>query len=139
MKLEDIEMDKLKMYKLFRIYHKTGNKGTWNSQVLIKYFWKTNPASWKQTFSNFFCMFLNPQKISNLNSNCSNLLDLRNLQEQFKNAFCYQNFFWPFTDRTNCLSDLKIFVNSQHSASNFKTFSWSLEQIFSHSRSEQFW
>ena len=37
-------------------------------------------------------MFLNP----NLNSNCSNLLDMRNLQEQVKKAFCFQKLFWPF-------------------------------------------
>ena len=36
-------------------------------------------------FSNFSCMFLNP---NNLNSNCSNLLYLGNLQEQVKQAFC---------------------------------------------------
>ena len=29
-------------------------------------------------------MFLNPNIFSNLNSNCSNLLDMRNLQEQVK-------------------------------------------------------
>ena len=34
---------------------------------------------------------------SNLNYNCSNLLDLRNLQEKVKKAFCYQKLFWPFT------------------------------------------
>ena len=39
-------------------------------------------------FSNFFCMFLNPNIFFNLNLNCSNLLDLRNLQEQVKKAFC---------------------------------------------------
>ena len=43
-----------------------------------------------------------------LNSNCSNLLDMRNLQEQVKKAFCYQKLFWPFTVPTNCNSDLKI-------------------------------
>ena len=36
----------------------------------------------------------------NLNSNSSNLLDLRNLQEQVKRAFCYHKFFWPFTVQT---------------------------------------
>ena len=66
----------------------------------------------------------------NLNSNFSYLLDLRNLQEQVKKAFCYQKLFRPFTFRTNCSSDLKIFANSRLSASNFKSFSWSLEQFF---------
>ena len=40
--------------------------------------------------SNFSCMFLNPNNFSNLNSNCSNLWDMRNLQEQFYKAICYQ-------------------------------------------------
>ena len=67
---------------------------------------------------------------SNLNSNCSNLLDMRNLQEQVKKAFCYQKLFWPFTVTINCSSDLKKFKNSQPSASNFKSFSRWLEQFF---------
>jgi hypothetical protein len=65
-----------------------------------------------------------------LNSNCSNLLDMRNLQEQVKKAFCYQELFWPFTVWINCSSDLKIFTNSRPSASNIKSFSRSLEQFF---------
>ena len=44
-------------------------------------------------FSNFSCMFLNPNIFSNMNSNCSNLLDMRNLQEQVRKAFCDQIFF----------------------------------------------
>ena len=46
-----------------------------------------------QVFSNFSCMFLNPKIFSNLNSNCSNSLDRRNLQEQVKKAFCSQKLF----------------------------------------------
>ena len=65
-----------------------------------------------------------------IRKNCSNLLDLRNLQEQVKKAFCYQQLFWPFTVRRNCSSGLKIFANSQPSASNFKKNSRSLEQFF---------
>ena len=75
-------------------------------------------------------MFLNPNIFSNLNSNCSDLLDLRNLQEQVIKAFCYQKLFWPLTVWTNCSSDLKIFANSRPSASNLQTFSWSLERFF---------
>ena len=45
------------------------------------------------SFSNFSCMFLNSKKFSILNSNCSNLLGMRNLQEQVKKAFCYQKLF----------------------------------------------
>ena len=65
-----------------------------------------------------------------MNSNCSNLIDMRNLQEQVKKAFCYQKLFWPFTVWINCSSDLKNFANSRPSASNFKSFSGSLEQFF---------
>ena len=67
---------------------------------------------------------------SNLNSNCSNLFDMRNLQEQVKKAFCYQKLFWPFTVWINCSSDLKTFANSPPSVSNFKSLSLSLEQFF---------
>ena len=59
---------------------------------------------------------------SNLNCNFSIFLDLRNLQEQVKKAFCYQKLFWPFTAWINCSSDLKNFENSLPSASNFKSF-----------------
>ena len=55
---------------------------------------------------------------------------MRNLKVQVKKAFCYQKLFWPFTVWINCSSDLKIFANSQPSASNFKSFSLSLGQFF---------
>ena len=45
-----------------------------------------------------------------MNFNCSNLLDMRNLQEQVKKAF--QKLFWPFTVRTNCSSVLNNFTRS---------------------------
>ena len=64
------------------------------------------------------------------NSDCSNLLYLRNLQEQVKKAFFYQKLFWPFTVWMNCSSDLKNFANSRPSASNFKKLSRSLDQFF---------
>ena len=62
-----------------------------------------------------------------MNSNCSNSLDLRNLQEQIKKAICCQKLFWTFTLRINCSSDLKNFANSRPSSLNFKSFSQSLE------------
>ena len=65
-----------------------------------------------------------------MNSNCWKLLDLRNLQEQVEKAFCYKKLFWPFTVRINCFSDLKTFESSRPSASNFKSFSRSLEHFF---------
>ena len=55
-----------------------------------------------------------------MNYNCSNLFDMRNLQEQVKKAFVAKN----------SSSDLKNFANSWPSASNFKSFSRSLEQFF---------
>ena len=65
-----------------------------------------------------------------MNYNCYSLLDVWNLQEQVKKAFCYQKLFWPFTVWINCSSDLKNFANFRPSASNFKSFSQSLEQYF---------
>ena len=63
-----------------------------------------------------FHLFLHVSKSQyfffNFNSNCYNLLDMRNLQEQVKKAFCYQKLFWPFTVWINCSSDLKNFANS---------------------------
>ena len=49
---------------------------------------------------------------------------------QVKKAFCYQTLFWPFTVWINCSIDLKHFENSRPSATNFKSFSRSLEQFF---------
>ena len=45
-------------------------------------------------------------------------------------ALCYQKLFWSFTARTDCSSYLKFFANSWPSASNFKSFSQSLEHFF---------
>ena len=81
-------------------------------------------------FNTFPVCFYIPIISSNLNFYCSKLLDIKNLQEQVKKAFCYQKLFWTFTVWINCSSDLKIFKNSRPSASNFKSFSWSLEQFF---------
>ena len=49
-------------------------------------------------FSNLLCMLLNPSIFPNSNSNCSNLLDMTNLQEQVKKGFCFKNW-----------SDLSVF------------------------------
>ena len=65
-----------------------------------------------------------------MNFNCSNSSSLRSLQEQVKKAFCYQKLFWPFTVWINCSTDLKNFASSRPLASNFKSFSRSLEQFF---------
>ena len=58
------------------------------------------------------------------------MLALRNHHEQVTKAFSHQKLCWPFTIWINCSSDLKIFENSRPSASNFKSFSRSLEQFF---------
>ena len=47
----------------------------------------------EKVFLKFSYMFLNPNIFSNLYSNCSEILDMRNLKEQVKKVFCYQNFF----------------------------------------------
>ena len=43
-------------------------------------------------FLTFPVCFLIPIIFSNLNYNCFNILDLRNLQEQVKKAFCFKNW-----------------------------------------------
>ena len=62
-----------------------------------------------QVFSNFSCRFLNPTIFSNSNHNCSNVLDVRNLQERVSKIFCNQNLFWHFAIWINYSSDLKNF------------------------------
>ena len=52
---------------------------------------------------------------SNLNSDCSDLLVMRNLQEKVKKAFCYQKLFWALPVWKECSSDLKSFANSSQS------------------------
>ena len=54
---------------------------------------------------------------------------MRNLQEQLKKAFCYIILFWPFTFWITCSRDVNIFANSWPSASNFKSFSQSVEEL----------
>ena len=106
--------------------------------VFFTYF---ESRSWDEDIYFYFCVnrnfwlyFKDVSKIqiifSNLNSNCSNLWDMRNLQEQVKKVLCYQKLFWPFTVWMNCFSDLKNFANSRPSASNIKSFSRPLEQFF---------
>ena len=52
----------------------------------------------RSVFSNFSCIFLNPNNFSNNNYNCSNLLDMRKLQKEVKKAFCYQKLLLPFLE-----------------------------------------
>ena len=51
-------------------------------------------------------------------------------RKKLKKAFCYQKLFRTFTVWINCSCDLKTFENSRPSTSNFKSFSWSLDQFF---------
>ena len=80
----------------------------------------------KSEFFQFLCFFLNPSDFFQFEFICSYFWDMRNLQEQVEKELYYQKLFWPFTVWTNCSSDLKTFVNSRPSASNFKSFSRSL-------------
>ena len=66
----------------------------------------------------------------NLNSNCSNLLYQRNLQEQVKKHSATKNCSDLSLFKQIVLVISKTFANSQPSALNFKTFSRSLEQFF---------
>ena len=57
-------------------------------------FFGTSMLSLDFIFSNFSCMFLNSNGFfSNLNTNCSNLLGMKNLQEHVKKAFFCRNLF----------------------------------------------
>ena len=68
--------------------------------------------------------------LSNLNSNCSNLSYLRNIQEQVKKHSVTKN--WSDLSRFEqiVLVISKSFANSRPSALNFKRFYRSLEQFF---------
>ena len=83
--------------------------------------WKKNTVR-KCSFSNFSCMFLNPNIFFQILIVLIHYISMRNLQEQVKKAFCYQKLFWSFKVWINCSSDFSI----------TRTF-------FSHSRSQQFW
>ena len=96
--------------------------------------WVKNRNSKARPFLTFPACFSIPKFVSNLNYDCSNFLDVRNLQKQVKKAFCYQKLFWPFTVWINCSSDLKNFENSK-----FQKFFSITRTIFSHSKSEQYW
>ena len=67
-----------------------------------------------KTFSNFTCRFLIPIILANLNSNCSNVLDLTNLQKQVKNAFFTKNYCTYWTVRINSSGDLKKLLSKSY-------------------------
>ena len=70
-----------------------------------------------------------------MNFNWSNLLDMRNLQEQVKEAFCYQKIFWPLTVWSLLISSLVLVISKFLQILGLlprisKVFFWSLEQFF---------
>ena len=76
----------------------------------------------------------------NLNANCSNLSDMRNLQEQVKNAFCYQKLFWPFTVWINCSSDQEKLLKFEAEGREFAKCLRSLEQFIQTEKGQNnFW
>ena len=101
----------------------TALKGSKSLTYHISYYLNEISGMWEHLYSSknvnlltFPACFLIPINLSNLNSKCSDLLDMRNLQEQVEKAFCFQNLFWPFTVWIDCSSDLKTFANSRPSA-----------------------
>ena len=72
--------------------------------IEFKLFLKEHP------FSKFSCMFLNPNIFFQIEFYCPNFLDMRNVQEYVKKAFCYQKLFWPSTVWKNCSSVLKFWL-----------------------------
>ena len=50
-------------------------------------------CKWQSIFLTFPTCFWIPISFFNLNSNCSNSLDMRNIQEHVKKSFCYQKLF----------------------------------------------
>ena len=65
----------------------------WFREISLLQKWGNLERHMIQSFSNFSCMFLIPIIFSHLNHNCSNLLDMRNLQEQVKKHSEYQALF----------------------------------------------
>ena len=120
-------------FKYFlRFWSLYNNFGWWNTLLITFYYFcervhffialmTTNYLSTPHPLTTGILVFF----FFNLSSNCSNLFNMRNLQEQVKNVFCYQKLFWPFTVRINCLKDLKKIANF-----SLKSFSWSLEYFF---------
>ena len=89
---------------------------------------------------NIFWLFLQVSESQLFFSNltCSNVLDLRNLQEQVKKAFRFKN-----CNDCHCLNKLfywsKRFCKFSALSLEFRKIFMITTSIFSHSRSEQFW
>ena len=127
------------VWQNWNVNHESAQCGTcldWQCNWRGKYL---NNFSKKTRFLTFPACFSIPIIFSNFDFNCSNLWSLRNLQEQVKKAFSYQNLFWPFIVWIKCSRDLKNFEGSQPSATDFKSFFSITRTIFSHCRSEKLW
>ena len=77
-----------------------------------------------KSFSNFFCKFLNPNNFSNLDSNLSNLLYIRNLQEHLKKHSVTKN-----CSTFHCLN--KLLLISQKFC-KFSAFSLEFQTFLDH-------
>ena len=74
------------------IFHVISKKWYFVTKIVVTYCEKKNVLVIKKNFfSNFSCMFLNPKFFPNLNSDCSKLLDLRNLLERGKKHSVIKN------------------------------------------------
>ena len=81
----------------------------------------------KQLFLTFHVGFWIPIICPNLNLNCSNVLDLRNLQEQIKKAFCFK-----YCSDVLLFEWIVLMISIlQTSALNFKFFSITRTFFFS--------
>ena len=65
-----------------------------------------------------------------MNCNCSNLCDLRYLQEKVIQAFCYQTLFWSFTVWINYSNFWENFWKFSAFSLEFQKFSPKVEQFF---------
>ena len=98
--------------------------------LIIKHLWFSKTSKYnlnKFSSYNFSCMFLNPIIFSNLNSNWSNFLYLRNLQEQVKKSILLLEIVLTF----HCLN--RLFMWSQK-VCKFSAFSLEFQKIFSITR-----
>ena len=85
----------------------------------------------KKKIITFPACFKIPIIFSNLNSNCSNLLYIwETSRNKLKKNYVTKNCSELSLFKQIVLVISKTFANSQPSASNFKSFSWSLEQCF---------
>ena len=93
----------------------------------------------KKPFLTFPADFWIPTFFYNSYFNWSNMIDLRNLQEQIKKSFLFQKLAWPDLLLFEWIV-LNFFAKAWPSASNFKSFFRSLKQFFlTVRRSEYFW